>query len=141
MKDSYRHGPMRGSLLAIGLACLAAGAVVLGADIRDARAQDTAGLLGGPVARQAGEGPQTQRLVFAQYYYWFQGDTRKPVPSRNIRNKEGLTVLTNHPWESVGPWMSFDRSQWHKNQFQMMAAGGIDVALAVYRGDLANRRA
>ena len=81
----------------------------------------------------------TQRLVFAHYYYDFQGDPRKSVPAQNIRTKDGLTLLTDHPWESVGPWMSYDRAQWHKNQFQMMAAAGVDVVLAVYRGDKAHR--
>lgn len=106
-----------------------------------------AGLVGayGPAARAeekpAEAAPATQRLVFAHYYYYYQGDTRKAVPFRRIRDKQGLTQLTNHPWESCGPWMSFDRAMWHKNHFQMMAAGGIDVALAVYRGDRDNRRA
>src|SRR5205085_6853957 len=92
-------------------------------------------------ARQTAAPVATQRLVFAHYYYNFQGDPRKAVPYRNIRDKQGLTTMTDHPWESVGPWMSFDRAMWHKNQFQMMAAGGVDVALAVYRGDRENRRA
>lgn len=85
--------------------------------------------------------PAAQRLVFAHYYFSFQGDPRKSdVRPRDVRDAQGLTTLTHHPWESVGPWFSFDRAQWHKNNFQLMAAGGVDVALAVYRGDRASRR-
>lgn len=82
----------------------------------------------------------TQRLVFALYYYGFQGDPRKPTPTRDVRDAKGVSLMVDHPWESVGPWFSYDRAQWHKNQFQMMAAGGVDVALAVYRGDTASRK-
>jgi len=121
---------MKLSLSSLALAVFALALTAFAAGARGARAQEA-----------AGERPVTQRLVFAHYYYWYQGDPRKPVPFRNVRNTAGLSTLTDHPWESVGPWFSFDRVQWHKNQFQMMAAGGIDVALAVYRGDQANRRA
>jgi hypothetical protein len=94
---------------------------------------------GGPTAAPARRAA-TQRLVLAYYHYSYQGDGRKQVPQQGLRTDKGLSLLTNQPWESVGPWMSYDRAQWHKNHFQMMAAGGIDVALAVYRGDKAARR-
>jgi len=123
-----RAGSARGWALPLGLLLAAAGALLAGG----ARAQ------GGPAPR--GKAPATQRLVMAYYHYAYQGDPRKAVPQRGLRTDKGLSLLTNHPWESVGPWMSFDRAQWHKNHFQMMAAGGIDVALAVYRGDRASRR-
>ena len=122
------------------------GAVTLGLGVLAALAASLAA--GQPPAtaqarrESAGErSPVTQRLVFAHYYYSFQGDPRKQAPFRHVRDAKGLTLFTHHPWESVGPWTSFDRVQWHKNQFQMMAGGGIDVALAVYRGDQVNRRA
>jgi hypothetical protein len=120
--------PFGGAAAGLALALLAAAVVGLGAPVRGAQ-EETA-------ARQ----PVTQRLVLAHYYYHYQGDPRKPVPARGLRNPQGLSVLTSHPWESVGPWMSFDRAQWHKGQLQMMAAGGVDVALAMYRGDRASRR-
>ncbi len=94
-------------------------------------------------AQEGSTGPRREgapRLVLAYYEYGFQGDPRKSVPTRGIRDVRGLTRLTDHPWDSVGPWMSYDRTQWHRNQFQMMMAGGVDVALAVYRGGLADRR-
>lgn len=91
-------------------------------------------------AKASEDRPAVQRQVLAYYHYSYQGDPRKQVPKNGIRTDKGLSLITDHPWESVGPWMSFDRSQWHKNQFQMMAAGGIDVALAVYKGDKDSRR-
>lgn len=94
-----------------------------------------------PAGASSAAEPSTQRLVMAHYYYSYQGDSRKPVPYRHVRDDKGFSLLTSHPWDSVGPWMSFDRSQWHKGQFQLMAGGGIDVALCVYRGDKENRQA
>ncbi|TPW10367.1 MAG: putative cellulase and CBM, partial [bacterium] len=67
-------------------------------------------------------------------------DSRKGVGVRDVRDPKGVTRFTTHPWESTGPWLSYDRAQWHRGQFQTMAAGGIDVALAMYRGGAADRR-
>jgi hypothetical protein len=126
LKQVRSQTPHRAGLAGLALS-LAAAAVVLAGHGAQAQAPDTQ--------------PTTQRMVMAYYHYNYQGDPRKQVPLYGLRTQKGLSILTNHPWESVGPWMSFDRSQWHKNQFQMMAAGGIDVALAVYRGDKDSRRA
>src|SRR5688572_17223083 len=136
--DTEGHPPMRRSLFpwragfaGLALALASAAGLVLAAGAPDARAQATP---------KADDRPVTQRTVMAYYHYSFQGDNRKQLPKTGIRTDKGLSLLTNHPWESVGPWMSYDRAQWHKNQFQMMAAGGIDVALAVYKGDKDSRR-
>lgn len=133
MNPSNRKTPLVRGTASVLLALLAGAGAFLAGGPR-ARAQEL------PKFNRTGRKPATQKLVFAHYYYSFQGDGRKPVPVRDIRNQQGLSILTNHPWESVGPWMSYDRAQWHKNQFQMMAAGGIDVALAIYRGDRESRR-
>ncbi|MBM3946551.1 MAG: hypothetical protein FJ315_04010, partial [SAR202 cluster bacterium] len=82
----------------------------------------------------------TQRLVLAYYLYSFQGDPRKPVPTQGIRTEKGQSLLTDHPWDSVGPWFSYDRAVWHRSQLQNMTCAGIDVALTVYRGGLKDRR-
>lgn len=125
------HRAQRG-LTAVLAGCLALGLALTAVSGPGARAQELPRLGDGKPARQ--------KLVFAYYYYSMQGDTRKSVPQRDVRDKSGSCILTHHPWESVGPWLSYDRSQWHKNQFQMMAAGGIDVALAVFRGDVESRQ-
>ncbi len=114
--------------IATGLAGLAV-AAVLGAGSRQAAAQAT------PAAPL-----KVPRLIFAQYRYDYQGDPRKKVPFTGVRTATGQSLLTNHPWESVGPWMSYDRAQWHKNQLQLMAAAGVDIALPIYRGDARSRR-
>ncbi|MGV3720410.1 MAG: hypothetical protein ACO1SX_05810, partial [Actinomycetota bacterium] len=127
--------PMAGrSLAAALLSCVGVAATLAALGGGGARAQEAS-----PAVASVGRN-STQKLVFAHYYYSFQGDSRKPLPARDVRSKEGSSLLTHHPWESVGPWVSYDRSQWHKNHFQMMAAGGVDVALAVYRGDTDSRR-
>ncbi|MBI3910034.1 MAG: hypothetical protein HY320_03770 [Armatimonadetes bacterium] len=85
--------------------------------------------------------PATPRLVMALYRYDFQGDRRKKAAFRFVREADGRTRLAHHPWDSDGPWFSADRSQWHRNQLQLMAGAGIDVALAVFRGDAEERGA
>lgn len=132
MQQPRNMGARSRGAVGVGLALLATlGAAVSHAALAQSQTKPAA------VAQQH---PATQRLVFAHYYYDFQGDPRKSVPVRSIRTKQGQTLLTDHPWESVGPWLTYDRAQWHKSQFQMMASGGVDVVLAVYRGDKADRR-
>jgi hypothetical protein len=138
VQQSRARGPFSQNAAGLALGLLGALGAALAAGISGASAAEAPA---GPGTRASEARPNTQRLVLAHYYYSYQGDPRKAAPFREIRNAQGLTTLTDHPWESVGPWMSYDRAQWHKNQFQMMAAGGIDVALAIYRGDLASRRA
>src|SRR5207249_964525 len=77
---------------------------------------------------------------FASYLYGYQADARRLEP-RLVRLASGATALTHHPWESDGPWFSGDRPQWHMNQLQLMAGAGIDVALPLYEGDAASRKA
>lgn len=129
MKQLRTGRSIGAGLTSLGMVILAMAATLVAAGQPRATAQE----------KPAAQGSVTQRLVFAYYHYSYQGDGRKAVPVRDIRDKKGLSVLTDQPWESVGPWMSYDRAQWHKNQFQMMAAGGIDVALTVYRGDQESR--
>ena len=67
----------------------------------------------------------TQQLIMTPYYYWYQGDTRKSVPSSLVVQQ--------------GPWFSYDRVQWHKEELSEMVTDGIDVVLPVYRGDKQSR--
>ena len=66
-----------------------------------------------------------QQMVMTPYYYFYQGDTRKDVPASEIRMQ--------------GPWHSFDRVQWHKEELTDMLSDGVDVVLPVYRGDKVSR--
>ena len=94
--------------------------------------------LAGVAVAQAPEpaaGGKAPRLVMALYRYDFQGDRRRPGPGRAVWNPDGSSALALHPWESPGPWFSVDRVQYHRNQLQLMANAGIDVALVIYRGD------
>lgn len=62
----------------------------------------------------------TQHLIFKPYDYRVQGDTRKGIP-----------VIG----ESIGPWVSYDRTQWHKDRLMQAVNSGVDVILPVFRGD------
>jgi hypothetical protein len=79
------------------------------------------------------------RLVLARYFYRVQGDPRKPLPETGVRNRDGSSAMVTHPWEGVGPWYSYDRVQWHREQLAGLRAGGIDVILPVYTGAAADR--
>lgn len=82
----------------------------------------------------------TEKLSLTPYYYWYQGDPRKEAPYAHVRYEDGSSMLTDHPLEGSGPWFSYDRVQWHKDQLAAMQQAGIDVALPVYRGDADDQR-
>ena len=65
------------------------------------------------------------RLALTTYYYWYQADPRKPVPISHTRGPDGSSALTSHPWDGSGPWFSYDRVQWHKNQLQLIRDSGM----------------
>jgi hypothetical protein len=79
--------------------------------------------------------PHIQRLVFSPYVYAYQADTRRRIPLLGVRNPDGSSALTVHPWEGVGPWFSYDHTQWHKNALLQARAAGVDVLLPVFRTD------
>jgi hypothetical protein len=89
--------------------------------------------------------PHIQRLVFSPYIYSYQADTRRFVPGmgalpvQGVRNPDGSSALTDHPWGGIGPWFSYDRTQWHKDQLSVLRTTGVDVILPVFRGDTAAR--
>lgn len=74
-----------------------------------------------------------EKLALARYYYWYQGDSRKEAPAAHVRNQDGGSALTDQPLDGAGPWFSYDRIQWHKDQLTQMRNAGIDVVLPVYQ--------
>ncbi|MHB9037544.1 MAG: sugar-binding protein [Armatimonadota bacterium] len=80
-----------------------------------------------------------QPLVFAAYDYNYQADKRKSAPVSGITNLDGTPALLDFPAKNAGPWFSYDRVQWHKEELSDMLAAGIDVVAPVYRGDAASR--
>jgi hypothetical protein len=79
-------------------------------------------------------------LVISPFYYWFQGDSRKPNPFDHVRRTDGTLILTDEPIGGAGPWMSCDRVQWYKDELQDARKAGIDALLPIYRGDAASRK-
>ncbi len=75
------------------------------------------------------------RLVLSLFRYSFQNDTRKSSPVQSVRTDDGASILANHPMSGDGPWMTYDRLDWHRNQLYEMRRSGIDVALPVFRTD------
>jgi hypothetical protein len=69
-----------------------------------------------------------QRTVLARYTYWYQGDARKQAPVEHVGSKE----LADVPVKGVGPWFSYDRVQWHKEELSSMVAAGVGIALPDY---------
>lgn len=74
-----------------------------------------------------------EKLALARYFYWYQGDSRKEAPAAHVRNQDGSSALTDQPLDGAGPWFSYDRVQWHKDQLTQMRNAGIDVVLPVYQ--------
>lgn len=74
-----------------------------------------------------------QPLVIARYDYNYQADKRKAAPVTGISNPDGTPALIDFPIKNAGPWMSYDRVEWHREQLSEMAAAGIDVVAPVYK--------
>ena len=79
-------------------------------------------------------------LIMATYYYWFQGDPRQAASLPPVRRPDGSIAITDQPKEGAGPWFSWSRVGWHKEQLEGMERAGIDVILPVYRGDQDSHR-
>ncbi len=82
---------------------------------------------------------QFQKMLLTYYFYWYQADPRKAAPYSHIKNAEGRIDLTDLPLRSAGPWFSYDRVQWHKDELTDIKRAGIDIILPVYWGDPVNR--
>lgn len=80
-----------------------------------------------------------QRLLLAPYHYTLQRDPEKAAPYTKLTNPDGGIALQHFPDRNLGPWVSYDRVQWHKEQASDARAAGIDVFLPAYRGDAESR--
>jgi len=76
-----------------------------------------------------------QRMVFAKYTYSYQADPRKAAPVEGITNADGSPALVDFPIKNAGPWFSYDRVQWHKEELADMVSAGINIVLPCYMGD------
>ncbi len=79
-------------------------------------------------------------LALAEYTYWYQGDSRKSAPAERVWQPNGATALAQHPLNGSGPWLSYDRAEWHRQQLIEARRAGIDVILPVYRGGVRDRQ-
>lgn len=73
------------------------------------------------------------RLTMALYRYDFQADPRKPLPPTPLRRADGRPLLAVTPAEGAGPWLTYDRVDWHIANLAGMREAGIDVALPIFR--------
>lgn len=73
-------------------------------------------------------------LVLARYEYDYQADPRKEAPMQHVVNPDNSSALAHHPLEGTGPWFSYDRADWHRQQLLELRKAGIDVILPIYHG-------
>jgi hypothetical protein len=98
-----------------------------------------------PVARALEPAPARvpqalPKLVFTTYHYDFQNDPRKEAPLQAVRTAAGESLIASHPMQGSGPWMTYDRVDWHRKQLEEMRGAGIDVMLPVYRASAFDKR-
>lgn len=80
-----------------------------------------------------------QKSALTYYFYWYQGDPRRPAALSHVRGADGASHLTTHPISGEGPWFSYDRVSWHKKELTEIRGCGIDVILPIYWGGKSNR--
>ncbi len=94
-----------------------------------------------PIPMQGPSKPrsQVQKMLLTYYFYWYQGDPRKAAPFGHVRSQDGTSELTDKPVKGAGPWFSYDRVQWHKEELTDNKRADVDIILPVYWGDPVNR--
>jgi hypothetical protein len=80
------------------------------------------------------------KLVFTHYQYDYQNDARKQAPFRPVRTSEGATKLSDHPMSGTGPWMTYDRLDWHRGHLIDVRKAGIDVILPIYGASASDKQ-
>ena len=93
-----------------------------------------------PVLPAARQPQKVTPLVLATYEYGYQGDPRKAVLAAQVMRADNGSLLAHHPLDGAGPWMSFDRADWHRKQLTEARREGVDVLLPVYRGSARARQ-
>jgi len=81
-----------------------------------------------------------QPLVIAQYSYYYQQDHRKSAPLMGRCIAEAPIIqMIDFPLKNAGPWLSYDRVQWHKEELSDIVSAGIDVVAPLYQSDEMSR--
>jgi len=77
--------------------------------------------------------------VLAIYRYDWQGgvDRAEGAP---LWTPDGAPATSHQPQSGAGPWISYERVDWHAGQIEEVQRAGIDIILARYRGDEQARR-
>lgn len=68
-------------------------------------------------------------FVMASYRLDWQGDTRKSLPYTPAMDERSATRLASHPLDGTGPWMTYDRVDWHRVQLERARTAGVDALL------------
>ncbi len=76
--------------------------------------------------------------VAAVYRYDWQGGADPTAGAPFWR--ENAPVTSNQPRTGVGPWVSYQRVDWHAQELAEAQRAGIDILLARYSGDERSRR-
>jgi hypothetical protein len=77
-------------------------------------------------------------FLMALYRYDYQADSRRAFAGALSRPGNGAKI-TSHPMEGSGPWIGYDRVDWHSQQFEQMRSAGIDTALPIFRDSPSDR--
>ena len=77
--------------------------------------------------------------VLAIYRYDWQGDpdSGEGAPLWRL---DGAPATSHQPQSGAGPWISYERVDWHAGQIEEVQRAGIDIILARYRGEEQARR-
>ncbi len=80
----------------------------------------------------------TTTLMAIYRYDWRGGLTAQT--GAPLWTADGAPATSHQPQGGAGPWVSYDRVDWHAGQVQEVQRAGIDVILARYSGEEGARR-
>ena len=83
--------------------------------------------------------PAAAGILLAVYRYDWSGDMNRAGGAK-LWASDFAPATPDQPKEACGPWYSYERVAWHRQEMEEVTRAGIDILLARYQGDEVSRR-
>ena len=83
--------------------------------------------------------PAAAGTLLAVYRYDWSGNMNRAGGAK-LWASDFAPATPDQPKEACGPWYSYERVAWHRQELEEVTRAGIDILLARYQGDEVSRR-